>query len=154
MTKKEMASAVASVLRERGVRKPVSIPKHKFTIIAPDGDRADFTVKQSDMEVIYTVNDVSIIIDAICDTIVDALKSGDNISIYDFGTLRLHRRAARKVKQPGTETWYDVEERLVPKFIYGKRLSMAARSYELIMNDLDKEKEIDSDFDIDEIGDE
>ena len=74
-------------------------------------------------------------IDAIIECVEDALRNGDEISIKGFGNLHLHKRAARRTKQPGTDKWFDVEERLVPKFDYGTSLKMAARSYELLMKE-------------------
>lgn len=150
MNKRELISAIASKLRDNDVKKPVTVKKHKFFISDEDGNRAEFDIKQEDKNVLFTVDDVGAFVDAALEVIEESLRSGLDITIKGFGSLRLHRRAARRTKQPGTEDWYEVEERLVPKFFYGNRLRMAARSYELIRDDNDAVVE-DPIFDEDEL---
>lgn len=135
MKKKEFISKVTDVLKDNDIRKSVSIKKHTFHITDNDGNAADFTIKQQDKRVLYTVEDISSIIDACIAVIVDAIKHGDTIFIKGFGTLSLKRREARRTKQPGTEEWCEVEARYVPKFSYGNDLRMAARIYEMSLED-------------------
>lgn len=131
MNKKEFISRVADAVRENGARKPVRVSRHVFNITDDSGNSAKFVIKEKNKEVMYTTEDAGIIIDACLAVIEDALKHGEEISIKGFGSLGLHYRAARRTKQPGTEEWFDVDARYVPKFWYGNDLRMAARVFEL-----------------------
>ena len=139
MNKKELSSRVAEVLRTNNLRKPVSIKKHTFHITDEEGNSADFHIKQQDKNVIYTVDDATNVIDACIAVIIDALKNGEEISIKGFGTLGLHYRAARRTKEPISGEWCEIEARYVPKFAYGNDLRMAARLYELSINESEEQ---------------
>lgn len=135
MNKKELTSRVTDLLRDNDIRKPVTTPKHVFHISDDDGNVANFTVKRHDKGVIYTKDDVAIIIDYFIAVITDCIRRGEKVNIRGFGTLGLHKRAARRTKIPGTEEWVEVEGRYVPKFIFGDDLRAAARVYELSLDD-------------------
>lgn len=135
MTKKDIISAAASILRERDVRKPVSVKKHSFMISDMEGNQAEFNIKQQDKMVIYTAEDVEAILDACLEAIADGLRHGEQITFRGFGIWRLHYRKARRTKDPFYGKEVEVEARYVPKFIFGKDLRMAARSYELLLKD-------------------
>lgn len=134
MNKKELASRAAELLRLNNVRKPVKIKKHKFDIIDEDGNVATFSVKQADKMVLYTNDDVANIIDACITAIIESIKRGEEVNIRGFGVLGLHYRAARRTKQPGTDTWYEVAARYVPKFFYGNDLRRAAKLFNVSLN--------------------
>lgn len=135
MQKKQFISRVAEVLRANNARKPVSIPKQVFHISDDDGNKKDFTVKKTDKSVLYTVEDVSTILDACLSVVEDALKHGEEISIYGFGSLGVHQRAARATKRPDTGEWISIDARYVPKFNFGNTLRTAARIYEMSLNE-------------------
>ena len=137
MNKKELASKAAELLRINDIRKPVKIKKHTFCITDEDGNKADFSVKRADKQVLYTNDDVNNIIDACITVILDSIKRGEEINIRGFGVLGLHYRAARRTKQPGTDDWYEVDARYVPKFFYGNDLRKAAILYDLSRNEKD-----------------
>lgn len=153
MNKKELASRAAEILRKNDVRKPVKLKKHTFCITDDDGNKANFVVKQSDKNVIYTNDDVNNVIDACITAILESIKKGEEINIRGFGVLGLHYRAARRTKQPGTEDWYEVEARYVPKFFYGNDLRVAARLYEVELKDKEKIREFDDETEDDYGGD-
>ena len=138
MKKAELIKAVWEKLSAENKRKPIKIQQHKFYITDSDGNKAQFTIKRRDSSYAFTKADVEAMFEALLDVTEDTLRSGDDINIRDFGSLVLHKRAARKTKHPGTDVWCDVEERLVPKFNYGNRLRMAARDAELIIKDKEK----------------
>lgn len=150
MNKKELASKAADLLRQNDVRKPVKIKKHTFRITDEDGNIANFAVKRADKMVLYSNDDVNNIIDACIAVIMDSIKKGEEINIRGFGVLGLHYRAARRTKQPGTEDWYEVPARYVPKFFYGNELRKAALVYNVSLNSgeiTDEENgELDEDF--------
>lgn len=131
MYKKEFVSKVAEMLRINDVRKPVSIKKHVFNITDDEGNVASFSVKKQDKEVLYTVGDVTNIVDACMSVILDTLKCGDEINIKGFGCLRLKYRKARKTKDPNTGEWCDVAARYTPKLYIGNDMRIAAKLYEL-----------------------
>lgn len=131
MNKKEFISRVGDAVRENGARKPVRVSRHTFNITDDTGNTAKFVIKEQNKDVQYTNDDAAVVIEACLAVVEDALKHGEEICIKGFGTIGLHYRAARRTKQPGTEDWYEVEARYVPKFQYGNDLRMAARVYEL-----------------------
>lgn len=135
MNKKTLISKTAEVLRNNNIRKPISTPKQVFHISDDEGNQKDFVVRKTDKSVLYTTNDVSAILDACIAVVEDAIKQGEDISIYGFGTLGVHRRAARKTKHPGTGEPVDVAARYVPKFSFGNNLRLAARLYGLGLDD-------------------
>lgn len=135
MNKKEFISRVAETLRENNMRKPVSVKKHTFHITDDEGNAADFNIKKRDKSVLYTIDDVSAIIDACLSVIFDTIRNGEEINIKGFGSLGLRYRAARRTKEPKSGEWCEVEARYVPKFAYGNDLRMAARLYEISLSD-------------------
>ena len=137
MNKNEFIRRVAGVLRENEIKKPVYIKKSVFHISDDYGNSADFTIKQDDKQMLYTVDDVSCIIDACLAVIEEALKNGERVTFKGFGSIGLRRRAPRKIRQVNTNEWCEVEERLVPNFHFGNALRMAARVYEMTQKDAD-----------------
>lgn len=141
MNKREFISRVTEVLRVNNLRKPVSVKKHTFHITDDEGNRADFHIKQRDKTVIYTTEDTANIIEACISVITEALKAGEDICFHGFGRLGLHYRKARRTKEPHSGEWCEVDARYVPKFDYGNDLRMAARLYELSLEERENNTE-------------
>lgn len=135
MHKPDLIRAVSKRLEAENRRKPVIVQKHRFYISDQEGNKAQFVIKRKGKSYSFTQKDIEMILDAILDSVEDALRSGDSVNLIGFGSLVLHKRAARRTKKPGTEEWVEVEERLIPKFNFGNRLRMAARDAELILKD-------------------
>lgn len=135
MNKKDLISRVTEALRNNDIRKPVAIPKQVFHISDDEGNSKDFIVRKTDKSVLYNANDVSMILDACLSVVEDAIKHGEDVSIHGFGTLGVHKRAARKTKHPDTGEVVEVSARYVPKFSFGNNLRMAAKLYELSLDD-------------------
>lgn len=135
MNKKDLISKAAEVLRSNNIRKPVSTPKQVFHISDDDGNQKDFVVKKTDKTVLYNTADVAAILDACLSVVEDAIKHGEEVSIHGFGTLGVHQRAARMAKHPETGEAVKVNARYVPKFSFGNNLRMAAKVYELSLDD-------------------
>lgn len=135
MNKKELISKVAEVLRSNNIRKPVSTPKQVFHISDDEGNQKDFVVKKTDKSVLYNTTDVASIIEACLAVIEDSIKHGEEVYIHGFGTLGVHQRAARTTKHPETGQTVDVRARYVPKFSFGNNLRMAAKVYEMSLDD-------------------
>ena len=87
---------------------------------------ADLTKKHSE-----------VIVDAVVQSIIDALHRGEKIELRGFGSFRLRRREPRKGRNPKTGDRVDVPSKRVPYFKPGKELK------ELINS---KEAETASDF--------
>lgn len=136
MNKRQLVSRVAEVMRLNNIRKQVLVPKKVLHISDDDGNHKDFIVKSADKNVLFSVDDVENILDAIIQVVEESLKVGEPVTIQGFGTLGLKYRKARVTKQVGTDEWIDVAARYVPKFSFGNDLRMAAKLYELSLDDL------------------
>ena len=135
MNKKDLISKAADLLRKSNIRKPVSTPKQVFHISDDDGNQKDFVVKKTDKTVLYNAADVAAILDACLSVVEDAIKHGEEIYIHGFGSLGVHQRAARTTKHPETGEIVEVRARYVPKFTFGNNLRMAAKLYEMSLDD-------------------
>lgn len=135
MNKKELISKTADMLRDNHIRKPVSLPKQVFHISDDEGNSKDFIVKKTDKEVLYTVTDVGAVIDACIAVIEEAMKRGEDVSIHGFGSLGLIYRAARSTKHPDTGEPVIIDAHYIPKFNFGNDLRMAAKVYELSLEE-------------------
>lgn len=128
--KGDLLSKTCDYLKEKGLRKPVHVPKQQFTITDDEGHSRNFTVKRQDKEALYTMDDVRKILDAMVDIVIDTVKHGEPVYIQKIGTLNIRYREARKVRIPGTRQWKDVPGHYVPKLEYAQTLKDAARIYE------------------------
>lgn len=135
MNKKDLISKAVQLLHNNNIRKPISTPKQVFHISDDEGNQKDFIVKKTDKSVLYNTADVTAIFDACMSVIEEAIKKGDKITIHGFGTLGVHQRAARTTKHPETGEIIEVAARYVPKFTFGNNLRMAAKLYELSLDD-------------------
>ncbi len=64
-------------------------------------------------------------VDAVFDSIVSALKSGDSVSLLGFGTFVVKARAARSGRNPRTGETIEIAASKVPGFKAGKGLKDA-----------------------------
>lgn len=135
MNKKELIEAICERLKECDYRKNFTVPRHSLHITDDDGNICTFRVKEADKSIAFTKQDVAAFIEAFMDVVEDGLKAGDEVSVYGFGSIRPHYRAARSTKNPWTGDSVDVEARYVPKFDPGKRLRIAVRLWELSQKD-------------------
>lgn len=67
------------------------------------------------------------VVDYIFDTITDALKKEEEVSISGFGTFVAKQRKARMARNPRTGASVQVPAMKVPKFKAGKGLKEAVR---------------------------
>ena len=72
---------------------------------------ADLTKKHSE-----------VIVDAVFESIINALQRGEKIELRGFGSFRLRRREPRKGRNPKTGDRVDVPSKRVPYFKPGKEL--------------------------------
>lgn len=66
--------------------------------------------------------DVENIVNAILDTITDALARGDRVELRGFGAFSVKRRDARAGRNPRTGATVAVAEKAVPVFKTGKEM--------------------------------
>ena len=131
MHKRELVNRVSEVLKSNNIRKYVSPQKTILHITDDDGNHSDFTIRKNQTGLLFTLDDISSIIDACLVVVEDALKQGEDVTIQGFGTLALKKRAARRTLHPETGDPVEVSERYVPKFTFGNRLRLAARLFSI-----------------------
>ncbi len=64
-------------------------------------------------------------LDALIETIVDAVAQGDDVSLVGFGSFKAVERAAREGKNPKTGEKLTIAETTVPKFAAGASFKAA-----------------------------
>ena len=64
-------------------------------------------------------------LDAVVDSITDALKKGDQVSLVGFGTFAVKHRSARSGRNPQTGATIEIKATNVPGFKAGKALKDA-----------------------------
>lgn len=62
------------------------------------------------------------VIDAIVETIANALKKGEKVALVGFGTFQVMKRKARRGRNPQTGEEIQIPAKKVPKFVPGKSL--------------------------------
>ncbi|MBY0298546.1 MAG: integration host factor subunit beta [Methylobacterium sp.] len=68
--------------------------------------------------------DVENIVNAILDTIADALARGDRVELRGFGAFSVKRREARRGRNPRTGAAVEVAEKAIPVFKTGKEMRL------------------------------
>jgi DNA-binding protein HU-beta len=71
--------------------------------------------------------DATKVVDAVFDTILEALKSGDKVQLIGFGNFEVRERAARKGRNPQTGEEIEIAASKVPAFKPGKQLKDAVK---------------------------
>ncbi len=135
MNKKELVRRTASEMRQRELRKPVSLPKQVLHISDDEGNSKDFVVKKTDKTVIYTIEDVEAVIDTCLEVIEAAIRGGETVTVHGFGSLGLKYRKPRSLKHVATGERTVAEGRFVPHFLAGNNLKVDARIFETALED-------------------
>ena len=130
MKKKELAARAAEILRERDVRKTVPPAKTKLHVKDENGNQTTFTVAIKQKSIPLNEQDVSVVIDALAQAIVDNIRNGGDLSLYGMGTIAPHYRAPRHVKNPIADGLIDVPAHLTVKYTPGKYVKTAIRLFE------------------------
>ncbi len=84
---------------------------NKMELVAAAAERAGVTKKDAEK-----------VLNAVIDSIQDALARGDKVSLVGFGTFEVRDRAARKGRNPQTGEEIAIEATRVPAFKAGKSL--------------------------------
>jgi DNA-binding protein HU-beta len=69
-----------------------------------------------------TKRDAEKALNAFVDSVQDALKAGDKVSVVGFGTFEVRERAARKGRNPQTGQEIEIPPGRIPAFRAGKAL--------------------------------
>ena len=69
--------------------------------------------------------DAEVALAAVIDSVTEALKAGDKVSLVGFGTFAVKARAARTGKNPQTGEEIQIAASKVPAFTAGKALKDA-----------------------------
>lgn len=70
-------------------------------------------------------SDMATALDAVLETITDALKAGEKVAISGFGSFEVRDRAAREARNPQTGATVHVPATKAPAFKPGKALKDA-----------------------------
>ncbi|HHY47171.1 MAG TPA: HU family DNA-binding protein [Firmicutes bacterium] len=72
-----------------------------------------------------TKKDSATALDAMLDSVAEALKAGDKVTLVGFGSFEVRKRAARTGRDPRTGQEIKIGARKVPVFRAGKSLKDA-----------------------------
>ena len=75
-----------------------------------------------------TKKDVSAAVDALFETIQEALQAGEKVQVIGFGNFEVRERAARKGRNPQSGEEIQIEASKVPAFKAGKSLKDAVKN--------------------------
>ena len=75
----------------------------------------------------WTKKDVSATVEALFETIQEALKAGEKVQVIGFGNFEVRERAARKGRNPQTGKEIKIKASKVPAFKAGKALKDAVK---------------------------
>jgi DNA-binding protein HU-beta len=89
---------------------------NKGSLIAAVTEKTDMKKKEATLAV-----------DAVFDTIQDALSKGESVQLIGFGTFEVRDRAARTGRNPQTGEEIKITASKVPAFKAGKTLKDAAK---------------------------
>lgn len=150
MTKKDLVSRAAEILRENDKKK--SAPAIKTTLhISDDHDNeSHFKLKVPRKKYDFTVPEVEDVLDAVMEALIESVRKGEEVGLYGFGTFGVRYYPARWTNRPDTGEVVDVPARYVPKFAPGKNMKIAARVYQRSLEDgsgIINEEEIEKEFD-------
>ena len=76
-------------------------------------------------KVVSTKKEAQAAVDCVFDTIKNALKDKDQVTVVGFGTFKVSSRKARTGRNPKTGEAIMIEASNVPKFVAGKALKDA-----------------------------
>lgn len=78
----------------------------------------------------YTKKAATSIIDDFTDIIIENLRDGNSVTIYNFGSFDMLERAARTCINPLNGEKVDVPAHMIPRFYPGKRMKIVVKEWE------------------------
>lgn len=130
MKKKELTAKTAEILRERDARKTVPPARSKLYVRDEEGNQRTLSVVRKQKSIPLNEQDVSIVIDALIEAILDNIRNGGDLTLYGMGTLAPHYRAPRQVRNPRDNSLIEVPPHLTVKYTPGKYIKTAIRVFE------------------------
>lgn len=85
-------------------------------------------IKQVAIQSELTKSQASLAVDAILESIEQALQNGDSVQLIGFGTFEVRERAAREGRNPHTGEALIIPASKVPAFKAGKALKEAVKA--------------------------
>ena len=82
---------------------------NKTTLIAKIAEKSELNKKQAEAA-----------LNALTETITEALKAGEKVQLMGFGTFELKERAARIGRNPATKESIEIPAKKTPSFKAGK----------------------------------
>lgn len=86
--------------------------------------KSELVLKIADQNPHLYQRDVENIVNAILDTITEALARGDRVELRGFGAFSVKRRDARTGRNPRTGQTVEVSEKAIPVFKTGKEMRL------------------------------
>lgn len=145
MNKSELITQVTSLLKDNEIGKRVKMPAQTFCITDGEGASKIFKVQPKDKLIMFTADDIGTILDAFIYTVVNTLSENESVNIRSILELSLthvkpaHRMNFATGKVEAVPGHYKVKAKV------GKDLNVAAKRYEMYLND--KKYTIENDFD-------
>ena len=78
-------------------------------------------------KVVCTKKEAKAAVNCVFSTITKALKKKDAVTLIGFGTFKVGKRKARKVRHPGTGEEIKIKAKKIAKFVPGKALKAAVK---------------------------
>ncbi|RAL24550.1 HU family DNA-binding protein [Thermoflavimicrobium daqui] len=75
-----------------------------------------------------TKKEAALVVDTVFQSIADALKNGEKVTLIGFGNFEVRERAARSGRNPQTGEKIHIEASKVPSFKPGKQLKEAVNT--------------------------
>ncbi|TEA46693.1 HU family DNA-binding protein [Bacillus sp. BH2] len=85
-------------------------------------------IKQVAIQAELTKPQASLAVDAVLESVQQALQNGDNVQLIGFGTFEVRNRAAREGRNPHTGEALTIPASKVPVFKAGKALKEAVKA--------------------------
>jgi DNA-binding protein HU-beta len=73
-------------------------------------------------KVVCSKKEAEAAVNCVGESIANALKKGDKVTLVGFGTFSVVKRAARTGRNPQTGAALKIKAKKVPKFVAGKKL--------------------------------
>ena len=73
-------------------------------------------------KVVCSKKEAEAAVNCVGESIAEALKNGDKVTLVGFGTFSVVKRAARTGRNPQTGKELKIKAKKVPKFVAGKKL--------------------------------
>jgi integration host factor subunit beta len=89
----------------------------------------------------FSRRDAEVMVNAVFDSMTDALAKGERIEIRGFGSFIVKQRAAREGRNPRTGAVVSVAAKKVPLFKVGKELRLRVDGQPVSEDDLEQDDE-------------